>query len=234
MSWVDVTTAIGTAGAAVVALGLGLRGIYLDHLRKRDEELRQARLVMVSEPFLIATPEHPRAIAVKVYNYSDEPIHDVSVRIDIWQGGDTEVPPDDSEGVEWDFLAPREEREIVFRLPQEGSVKTNSPELRFLDSSGRRFERRSTQSKPQRILHDPQLVLQIVDGEAIITEKQQESRIKSIVGKVIPWKAANKRLRAITQGTCTGHASGQSLHRQAATRATTPMYGPDGIRPVRQ
>lgn len=109
MSWVDVTSAVGTAGAAIVALGLGLRGIYLDRRRERDEELRQARLVMVSEPFFIdATAEHDRAVLVKVYNYSDEPIHDVSVHIDIWRDEkDTETPPDDSDGASFDFLSPK-------------------------------------------------------------------------------------------------------------------------------
>jgi hypothetical protein len=191
MSWVDVTTAVGTAGAAVVALGLGLRGIYLDHLRKRDEELRQARLVMVSEPFFAdATPGRDRAVAVKVNNYSDEPIHDVTVSIDIWHGKNTDTSPDDSEGVNWDFMAPREERKVAFEIPQECSV---SPELRFLDSSGRRFVRRPAQAKPQRILHDPRLVIQVIDGEITVTEQEQENRIKSFVGKVIPWKAASNR-----------------------------------------
>ena len=148
---------------------------------------------MVSEPvFIDSPPEHNRAVAVKVYNYSDEPIHDVTLSIEIWQGANTEAPSDDSDGVNWDFMGPREEREIVFKIPREGNIITNSPELRFLDSSGRRFERHSTQAKPQRILHDPQLVIQVVDGE-IAREQRRETRIKSFVDKVIPWKAARKR-----------------------------------------
>jgi hypothetical protein len=188
MSWVDVTTAISTAGAAIVALGLGLRGIYLDRRRERDEELRQARLVMVSEPFLIdATAEHDRVVAVRVYNYSGEPIHDVSVSIDIWRDkGGGETPPDDSDGVSFDFLGPREEREILLDVPQEGLISVGSPELSFLDSSGRRFERRSTQAQPQRILRELRLAIQVVDGEPIIVALPHESRLKVIMRKVIP------------------------------------------------
>src|SRR6266700_1369947 len=133
MSWVDATTAVGTAGAAVVALGLGLRGIYLERRRQHDEDLRQARLVMVSEPFFIdASPGRDRRVAIKVYNYSDAPIHDVTVSIDIWRGGRTKTPPDESEGVNWQFVAPKEEREAIFEVPQEGSITAGSPELNFL------------------------------------------------------------------------------------------------------
>jgi hypothetical protein len=46
MSWVDVTTAVGTAGAAVVALGLGLRAewraIRAEREAKTENERRQA------------------------------------------------------------------------------------------------------------------------------------------------------------------------------------------------
>src|SRR5216683_1180653 len=165
MSWVDVTTAIGTASAAAVALGLGLRGIYLDRHRKRDDELRQARLVMISEPLpLLTTSERNGGIAIKVYNYSNEPIHDVSVELEIWEGGRANGPPDETEAVQWDFPAPREECEIVFDISQDGQFVTGRPELTFLDSSGRRFRRRATQTEPERILHEPQLVVQIVDG----------------------------------------------------------------------
>jgi hypothetical protein len=46
MSWIDITTAVGTAGAAVVALGLGLRAewraIRLERQAKTENERRQA------------------------------------------------------------------------------------------------------------------------------------------------------------------------------------------------
>lgn len=165
MSWVDVTTAVGTAGAAIVALGLGLRGIYLDHLRARDEELRQARLVILSEPFPLGiTPEGDRPVAIKVFNYSSEPIHQVSVGLDIWRGGGLNAKPDDHRGVQLDFLAPHDEDEIILKLPEEADSFTGT--LGFLDSSGRLFKRSSNQAEPQRILHPPVLVVQIMVNTA--------------------------------------------------------------------
>jgi hypothetical protein len=194
VSWVDVTSAISTAGAAIVALGLGLRGIYLDRRRTRDEELRQARLVMVSEPFFIdATAERDRAVAVKVYNYSDAPIHDMSVHIDIRRGEKiAETPPDDSDGASFDYLGPREEHEIIFDLPMEGGITVGSPELSFLDSTGRRFERYATQAQPKRIVREPQLAIRELDGEPMIVALPHESRLKVIIRKVIPSRLGNK------------------------------------------
>lgn len=178
MSWVDVTTAVGTAGAAVVALALGLWGIYSDRLRKRDEELRQARLVVIGEPYFLGrTPEGARPVAIKVYNYSNAPIHQVGIGIDIWRAGLSNRKPDDHEGIELDFLAPQEEQEFFFNLPDESDACTGA--LSFLDSSGRRFERKSYQPEPQRILHPPQLRIQIIDGEAVITVVPHTGRIRN-------------------------------------------------------
>ena len=189
MSWVDVTTAVGTAGAAAVALGLGLRGIYLDRLRKRDEELRQARLVMIGEPsFVDATSEHSGGNVIKVYNYSDEPIHDVSVSIAF---GEAKILRCNlmtamaSTGIFW----LQEENAKSFFESRGGSI---AKKLTFLDSSGRRFKRSSAQAAPQRILHEPQLVIQIIDGKAAVTVKPQETRIKTIFGKVTPWKSRKR------------------------------------------
>jgi hypothetical protein len=141
-------------------------------------------------------PERSGGIAIKVHNYSNEPIHEVSVGIDIWRGQEANTPPDESDGVGWDFLAPREEREIIFDAPQGGSFDAPQEisivtELSFLDSSGRRFKRSSAQAAPQRILHDPQLVIQVIDGEVTVTAKRQEGRIKTIVGKVRPLTCAD-------------------------------------------
>ena len=192
MSWVDVTSAISTAAATIVALGLGLRAIYLDRRRERDEELRQARLVMVSEPFFIdATAKRDRAVAIRVYNYSDEPIHDVSVSIDIWHGKDTGTPADDSNGRNFDFLGPREEHEVILEVPQ-GPITVGSPELSFLDSSGRRFERHATQTQPKRILREPQLAIQVVDGEQMVVTLPHENRLKVILRKVLPSRWGSK------------------------------------------
>jgi hypothetical protein len=46
MSWVDVTTAVGTASAAVIALGLGLRAewraIHAERSQREENVRRQA------------------------------------------------------------------------------------------------------------------------------------------------------------------------------------------------
>jgi hypothetical protein len=192
MSWVDVTTAVSTASAAIVALGLGVRGIYVDRARRRDEEVRQARLVMVSEAAIGPGPEGYWLIYITVYNYSEAPIHDVTVGIDIWQGEEAQASPDDHDGVNWQFVAPREEKEITFKFPREGGIALGSPELNFLDSSGRRFEKNSSRAEPKRIVHEPQLVVQIVDGEPVVTVQQHKSRFKVITEKVIPWMQSRR------------------------------------------
>jgi hypothetical protein len=187
MSWVDVTSAISTAGATIVALGLGLRSIYLDRRRERDDELRQARLVIVTEPVYInATAERGAVVAVTVHNYSEAPIHDVSVSIGIWRGEyDKEASPDERKGYTIAFLGPGEKDEQLFDVP-EAHISADNPELSFLDSSGRRFERHSAQAQPERILREPRLAVRLVDGEVRVIVLPHESRLKAVARKVIP------------------------------------------------
>src|SRR5258708_2777956 len=98
MSWVDVPTAVGTAGAAIVALGLGWRAEWratrLERKQADEEGRRQA--VHVAAWMLVEQPEEDGLREVdaddpsldmrkaKVYevvqNASDEPIWDVVVR----------------------------------------------------------------------------------------------------------------------------------------------------------
>lgn len=101
MSWVDVTTAVGTAGAAVVALGLGLRAewraIRVERQAKEEDERRQA--IHVAAWMLVEqddgqgphevdvddqsfNPRKARAYEV-VQNASEEPIWDVVVNAPI-------------------------------------------------------------------------------------------------------------------------------------------------------
>jgi len=194
MSWVDVTSAISTAGATIVALGLGLRAVYLDRRRERDDELRQARLVIVNEPFFIpATAERGSTVAITVHNYSEAPIHDVSIGIGIWVGEhEDEAPPDDRVGSTTAFLGPREQREWLFDIPEDHLVTLDSPELTFLDSSGRRFERRSVQPQPKRILHEPRLAVQVIDGVVTVVALPHESRLRAITKRVIPSHRSRK------------------------------------------
>ena len=101
MSWVDVTTAVGTAGAAVVALGLGLRAewraIRTERQARVEDERHQAihvsawmlverddgegpKEVDASDPSL--NERKPRVYEV-VHNASEEPIWDVVVNAPI-------------------------------------------------------------------------------------------------------------------------------------------------------
>jgi hypothetical protein len=105
MSWIDVTTAVGTAGAAVVALGLGLRAEWratrLEREQHKDDERRQAIHVAAwilverddGEGFREVDPydpsldtrdmSHLRIYAV-IQNASDEPIWDVAFNATIF------------------------------------------------------------------------------------------------------------------------------------------------------
>lgn len=84
MPWVDITTAIGTAGAAVVALALGLkaewRATRAEHRARVQDERRQAVHVAA---WMLVDPENPSLDPGPVYAYlvvqnaSDEPIWDV-------------------------------------------------------------------------------------------------------------------------------------------------------------
>jgi hypothetical protein len=117
----------------------------------------------------------------------------VSVSIDIWQGENSiEAPPDDSDGVSFDFFGPREEREVILDVPQEGRITVGSPELSFLDSSGRRFERHATQAQPKRILHEPRLGIQVVDGELVVVALPHENRVKVIIKKMLQSRWGNR------------------------------------------
>jgi hypothetical protein len=106
MSWVDVTTAVGTAGAAVVALGLGLRAEWratrLERQQRGLDIQRQATQVAAwmiverhmdeggievdaGDPSLdVLDPAYdPRGVrvCVVVQNASDQPIWDVITHI---------------------------------------------------------------------------------------------------------------------------------------------------------
>jgi hypothetical protein len=105
MSWVDVTTAVGTAGAAVVALGLGLRAewrsIRTERQQREAEERRQAVHVAAwmlverddedgpvevgaNDPSLDTRDMRDLRIYAIIHNASDEPIWDVVVNAPIF------------------------------------------------------------------------------------------------------------------------------------------------------
>ena len=105
MSWVDVTTAVGTASAAVIALGLGLRAewraIRVERQQRQEDEQRQA--IRVAAWMLVQrdTENGPKEVDVYelsvdnpdmrgirnyavIHNASDEPIWDVVVNAPIF------------------------------------------------------------------------------------------------------------------------------------------------------
>src|SRR6185312_15582105 len=74
MSWVDITTAVGTAGAALVALGLGLRAEVRTSRTERQTRMEneQHQAIHVAAWMLVEqdTGEGPREI------YTDDPSFD--------------------------------------------------------------------------------------------------------------------------------------------------------------
>jgi hypothetical protein len=105
VSWVDVTTAVGTASAAAVALGLGLRAEWrsIRSERKHQEEEERRQAVQVAAWMLVERDDGDGPKEVDVYelsvdqpdmrgirnyaiinNASDEPIWDVIVSAPIF------------------------------------------------------------------------------------------------------------------------------------------------------
>jgi len=128
MSWVDVTTAVSTAGAVVVALYLGLKGEWratrAERRARQEDERRQA--VHVAAWMLVEqdSRDGPREIdaddpsfdarAAHVYevvqNASDEPIWDVVINAPI-------LAEKEKGGLELKFI--ETEDEIIFVGPHE-------------------------------------------------------------------------------------------------------------------
>lgn len=184
-------SSVGTVLAFMLAFLLGLRGVRNDRARRRDDELRQARLVILSEPSSpFVSKRRGPVIAVRVMNYSDQPIHEASVSMQVWRAGEhgdrrpseDEVP---SESSEWAFLGPHKERETKFEIPEgTGDVYQSSPKLEFLDSFGRRWERNVSWPEPRRILDRPQLAIEFVDGEPRVVAVQPKSMLKKLLYKL--------------------------------------------------
>jgi hypothetical protein len=160
MSWVDVTTAVGTASAAVVALGLGLRAewraVRTEQRQRGEEQRRQAirvaawmlveqdngeglEEVEVDDPSLARQKAHIYAV---IHNASDEPIWDVT----IFTPGFTSVAERSQELRSTEFedeivcIAPRE----TLRLPIKVlTIPYNRKPIKveFRDNAGREWSR---------------------------------------------------------------------------------------------
>jgi hypothetical protein len=167
MSWVDVTTAVGTAAAAVVALGLGLRAelraTRIERQRNELEIRRQATQVAAwmiverhrdgerveadaSDPSLDALdPSYdPRGVhvCVIVQNASDQPVWDVMTHIPgfVPKKGSSDKLESTYFEDEQVVVGPRE----AVRIPVEGynlSYNRLPIEIEFRDNAGREWRR---------------------------------------------------------------------------------------------
>ena len=140
MSWVDVTTAIGTAAAAaVIALGLGSRAEWRA-FRTEQEARASQRAVQASQVAgWMSSPlirEHSDAypeIHIRVRNGSDTPIYMVWIKVMAGVRG-TFIRYVDAMG-------PGETREFTIVLPSYPRANIFAPELLFTDINSKRWLR---------------------------------------------------------------------------------------------
>jgi hypothetical protein len=136
---------MGTLLAFLLAFVFGLRELRMQRLARRDDEMRQARLVIMREPdWFSRIPEH---VYVYVHNFSDQPIYEVKPQITIFR-----------EGTEWItksmrifLIEPGKDQEFDFFLGEADEmdvdeiradeITVENPYVYFLDNSGRRWRR---------------------------------------------------------------------------------------------
>jgi hypothetical protein len=80
VSWVDITTAVGTAASAVIALGLGLRAEYRAIRTEREQRellaMAQATKVGAWISSMIYDEENRRSVVlIRVRNGSNMPVY---------------------------------------------------------------------------------------------------------------------------------------------------------------
>jgi hypothetical protein len=184
--WVE---SIGTVLAFILAFGIGLRGISLSRRRQRDDELKQARLIIVSEPVFEAK-DHGIEVSFFVHNYSPEPVHEVNPNIETWRASDgdrgSSSPSEeqrDHRGCTFQFLGPGEEHVTEFMVAGPNDRINCRPEVEFVDSAGRRWKRSSSWPQPRRVL-ERQYVMQIVDGVPQIKAFYPEQGLKAVVHRI--------------------------------------------------
>jgi len=139
MSWVDITTAIGTAAAAVVALGLGLRAEWRAFRAEQRERAaghsaQASQVAGWTSSFHFEADPYPE-INIRVRNGSEMPIYVVSLQVVAGVKG-TFVRYVDAMG-------PSEIREFKIILPSTPRGNVLAPDLLFTDISGRRWLRSS-------------------------------------------------------------------------------------------
>jgi hypothetical protein len=160
MNWgtvADWVAGVGAIAAVVVALVIASRETRLARQRQEDDEKREARLIVVGEPvFDRATDPNSKAAFVKVINYGKLPILEVIVGLKIYAEG---LPAPSTEYFISALVGPGDSSEFEFPLPNHLSgVSVSEAIVTFLDSYGRRWERRGA-DEPKRLLSyvDPTL-----------------------------------------------------------------------------
>lgn len=93
----DWVTSIGTILAFSLAFALALREAHFRSLATRDDEMRQARLIVVYPPVLRRSTEDEEAMAifVPIFNYSEQPIQDLIIALPIGRAPDEDHDHDD-------------------------------------------------------------------------------------------------------------------------------------------
>lgn len=149
-TWQETLTAWATLGAVVVALGLGLTGFVLaerdrrEH-RKKDAEWRQredARQANCVSAWQEHHPSRSTSAAVEVvavaHNGSDEPVWDVTVRVEhIAEFGGGEVPDRwATVSVPIGMIPPRERVVRDLRRTPPDSYSPAPLEMTFRDNAG--------------------------------------------------------------------------------------------------
>jgi hypothetical protein len=224
MSWVDVTTAVGTSGAAVVALGLGLRAEWratrLERKQAHGEDRRQAvhiaawmlveqhgedgaREVSVDDP---STDWRKVRVYEVIQNSCEEPIWDVVIRAPIFtkkSAGSDELKFDECED-EIISIGPHEthKSEITIttlpynRFPLKISFRDNAGREWHRDDRGRLKEGRLFEASWKWI-------------DELEREKAAQDNVLQKFGRSVAARIIRRRTnRQLNQSQSTNHPSG--------------------------
>src|SRR5260370_32392194 len=139
VSWVDVTTAIGTAGSAIVALALGVnaqyRGGRADRVQRDRSAMAQAELVGAWTSTVL--PDDPYVeLRIRIRKGSRRRVYHVSMQIVLGVCG-TFVRRIEAMG-------PDETREFRILSPTYPRTAFLTPPIRFADVAGRSWFREAS------------------------------------------------------------------------------------------
>jgi hypothetical protein len=134
---------MGSTLAVSVSLVFGLGAWRNQRRDRRDDEARQARLIVLNEPGTSPSTQNPTQLImyISVTNYSDQPAYEVIMGLDPTSG---DRPSGRHEFTEIATLAPKQKWELEFEIPpRPGSLTSGPGQVWFLDNAGRRWFRTS-------------------------------------------------------------------------------------------